>query len=87
MDIIKVEPDSDSDCRQMSSLNDDCLDGVKDEQQNVPEVANDAKVSEASLGVSYIRNIFCLCNFSVRLLAVICRIGTSLCVLVEMIIE
>jgi hypothetical protein len=60
MDVINVEPDSDSDCRHMSSLNDDCLDGVKDEQQNVPEVANDAKVSKASLGVSCIHNIFLL---------------------------
>jgi hypothetical protein len=48
MDVIKEEPDSDSDCHQMSSLNDSYIDGVKEERQPLAEIASEAKVGYAS---------------------------------------
>ncbi|XP_021938322.1 uncharacterized protein LOC110838940 isoform X3 [Zootermopsis nevadensis] len=43
MDIVKEEPDSDSDCHQMSSLTTSYFDGVKEEQPPLAETASDAK--------------------------------------------
>lgn len=48
MDIVKEEPDSDSDCHQMSSLTTSYYDGVKEEQPPLAETASDAKVGYAS---------------------------------------
>jgi hypothetical protein len=51
MDIIKEEPDSDSDCHQISALNSCYFDGVKEERQPLEEIASEAKVVYAlSLG-------------------------------------
>lgn len=46
MDTSKVEADSDSDCHQMCSQSDGYFDTLKDERQNMPEVASDAKVGD-----------------------------------------
>jgi hypothetical protein len=48
MDVVKPEPDSDSDCHQMSSVHDGSVDGMKEEQRTLSEITSDVKVSDAS---------------------------------------
>jgi hypothetical protein len=48
MDVVKLEPDSDSDCNQMSSVNDGSLDGMKEEQRTLSEITSEVKVGDAS---------------------------------------
>jgi len=46
MDVIKVEPDSDSDCHQMCSQSDGYFDGLKQDRRALPEVTSKAKVGD-----------------------------------------
>jgi hypothetical protein len=48
MDVVKLEPDSDSDCHQMSTINDGSFDGMKEEQRTLSENTSEVKVGEAS---------------------------------------
>jgi hypothetical protein len=48
MDVVKLEPDSDSDCRQMSAVNDGFVDGMKEEQRTLSEITIEVKVGDAS---------------------------------------
>lgn len=48
MDVIKLEPDSDSDCHQMSSMNEGSYDGVKEDQRTLSEITSEVKVRDAS---------------------------------------
>jgi hypothetical protein len=47
MDVIKMEPDSDTDCHQMPSVNDGSLDGMKEEQRTLSEITSEVKVGDA----------------------------------------
>lgn len=48
MDAVKLEPDSDSDCHQMSSVNDGSVEGMKEEQRTLSENTSEVKVGDAS---------------------------------------
>jgi hypothetical protein len=48
MDTVKLEPDADSDCHQMSSVNDGSFDGIKEEQRTLSEITSEVKVGDAS---------------------------------------
>jgi hypothetical protein len=48
MDAVKLEPDSDSDCHQMSSVNEGSNDGMKEEQRTLSEITSEVKVGDGS---------------------------------------
>jgi hypothetical protein len=47
MDVVKLEPDSDSDCHQMSAVNDGSFDGMREEQRTLSGITSEVKVGDA----------------------------------------